>query len=184
MKYRRPKRKTHTMLAAKKLSTAALMWLIVMVAVELVVFQDVWWIMFAPPATMAILAINLGFIFLLSRLAGLETRIIGMLIGGLAACFVTAFGVVVAIAIGNRIQNDLVAWASAHTDQGSPTAGFLRLVARNLFVIGGVALDSLGVAMIWCGGRLESRWRRRRLGAAAAARVGSPPLDVRAASPL
>ncbi len=63
-------------------------------------------------------------------------------------------------------MNNLVeSWASAAAGSGEALPTFLRLVSPHTcssseFVV----LDLLGVAMIWAGGWLESRWRRHRLG--------------------
>ncbi len=66
-------------------STAKLMLLVVLTAVELVLFQDVWFIVVVPPVTAMMVGLNLGLWFVLLRPRWMETRIIGMLTGSLAA---------------------------------------------------------------------------------------------------
>jgi hypothetical protein len=39
----------------------ALMWVVVVAALQLALFQDVWFIVLFPPVSMAIVALNLGF---------------------------------------------------------------------------------------------------------------------------
>src|SRR5271156_1641727 len=68
-------------------STGAIMLLVVVVALEMVMFQAAWEIVFIPSITMVFLAFNLGLFFLLVRPRFLETRIIGMIWGGIAAFF-------------------------------------------------------------------------------------------------
>jgi hypothetical protein len=165
------------MRVSKPRSTGALMAVIVVIACELALFQDVWFIVVAPPITMALLVINLGFVFLMLRPDGLETRIIGMMLGGFAASFVTVVGFVGSI---DQRQNFLLNWASSLPDQQGLTVRFLRLLAGNLFVVYFALLDLLGVALILAGGWLDIRWRSHR----ARARAAALPLDERAASPL
>src|SRR5258707_15705625 len=99
---------------AKPKSTATLMAVIVVIAIELAVFQDVWWIVVVPPITMALLAINLAFAFLMLRPPVLETRIVGLLLGAVAACFATVLGLAPGTpGILDRLQSNLVNWASS-----------------------------------------------------------------------
>ncbi len=172
------------MCTGKQTSTAALMWLIVLVAFELVLFQEVWFIVLVPPITIGVLAINLGFLFLMVRPKLLETRIIGMLLGGVAASFVTVAGMVAGTGILNDLRNALVNWAASPLENQGLTVKFVRFVAENLVVVGYALLDLLGVAVIWAGGRLENRWRRRRAHARPPSPAAIPPLDECAASPL
>jgi hypothetical protein len=173
------------MRVAKPKSTGALMAVIVVIACELALFQDVWLIVVAPPITMALLAVNLGFVFLMLRPNGLETRIIGMLLGGFAACIATAWGMIPTFGgILDHLRDVLANWASSLPDQQGLTVGFLRLVANRLIVVYFALLDPLGLALIWAGGWLDNRWRSHRARARAAVPSAVPPLDGRASSPL
>jgi hypothetical protein len=170
---------------AKPKSTGALMAVTVVIAFELALFQDVWSIVVIPSITMALLAMNMGFVFLMLRPTHLETRIVGLMLGGIAACFVTILGMVPAsVAILAHLQNILVNWASTVPDQHGLTVRFLRLAAGSLFVVYFALLDLLGVALIWAGGWLDNHWRSHRARARAAVPSAVPPLDDRAASPL
>jgi hypothetical protein len=169
------------MIAAKQMSTAAVMKVIVLVALELALFQGVWRIVLVPLATMAVLAVNLGVFFVLVRPPVLETRIIGMLLGGVAACFSTTVGLnLITFEILNHVQNVLVNRATTLPDQQGLTVTVLRTISVHIFVILFAMLDVLGVALILAGGWLDSRWRSHR----ARARAAVPPLDGRASSPL
>ncbi len=77
-------------------STGKLMLLVIVTALELVLFQDVWWILVIPSITIVTLALNLGLWFVLLRRRWMETRIIGMLLGGVAA----ALGIVLYMSLG------------------------------------------------------------------------------------
>jgi hypothetical protein len=59
--------------------------LIIVAALELALFQEVWFIVLFPPFTMAVLALNLGIFFLAIRPKLLKTRIQGMLLASVAA---------------------------------------------------------------------------------------------------
>jgi ABC-type dipeptide/oligopeptide/nickel transport system permease subunit len=166
---------------AKPKSTGALMVVILVLACELALFQDVWSIVVIPSITMALLAMNLGFVFLMLRPPALENRIIGMLLGGFAAWIATVLGMIPAFGGKlDQLRDSLANWASALPDQQGPTVAFFRLAADFLFFVYFALLDVLGVALILAGGWLDSRWRSRR----ARARAAVPPLDGRASSPL
>jgi hypothetical protein len=158
---------------------------IVVIAFEMSLFQEVWFIVLSPFVTMALLAINLGFVFLMLRPPALESRIVGMLLGSAVALFATAFGLSQkTVMILDHIQNGLVNRASALPDQQGLTFRFFRLVANYLVVSYFALLDLLGVALFWAGGLLESRWRSHRARAQASVPSMVPPLDERTASPL
>jgi hypothetical protein len=166
---------------AKPKSTGALMVVILVLACELALFQDVWSIVVIPSITMALLAMNLGFVFLMLRPPALENRIIGMLLGGLAAWIATVLGMIPAFGGKlDHLRDFLVNWASALPDQQGPTVTLFRLAADFLFVVYFALLDLLGVALISGGAWLDNRWRSHR----ARARAVIPPLDGRASSPL
>jgi hypothetical protein len=172
------------MRTASQISTAALMGFIVLVAIELALFQGVLFIVLIPPMTMCVLAINLGLLFLMVRPALFESRIIGILLGGVSACFATVLAIVMAINIHDRLMNLLTSWASTLPNIEGLTAWILRSVAANLVVVYFSLLDVLGVAMIWAGGWLQHRWYCRRARQRVPATSASPPLDERAATPL
>jgi hypothetical protein len=172
------------MRTGNQISTAALMGFIVLVALELVFFEGVWSIVLVPPVTMGALAINLGLLFLMVRPDFFETRIIGMMLGGLAACFATALAIALAFDIQDHVRNVLIDWASTlPIDQGL-TVSVLRFVTQYLYVVYFALLDLMGVAMIWAGGWLQQRWYRRRAWERAPVASAVPPLDDCAATPL
>jgi len=184
-----------------KVSIGSLMLFIILVALQLVLFQDVWQILVIPPITIVVLALNLGLFFLLVRPPALEPRIIGMLLGGVAACFATAWYLFQGERwrwatpfrrgrmgptgqIGKLVDDALVSWLTSLPDQQSLTATLLILILDNINIIEFVLLDLLGVALIWAGGWLESRLRGRWVKARVPGLTGLPPLDDRAATPL
>jgi hypothetical protein len=147
-----------------KISTAVLMWFIALVAIELAAFHGVWFIILAPPITMAVLTINLGVFFLMVRPKLLEARIIGMMLGGLVACFATVLGVIPEpLGMFDHLQNVLYTGASSLPDPQGVIARSLRSLGRNFYIFYFAVLDVLGVAIIWAGGWLGNRWRRRRV---------------------
>ena len=172
------------MRTGNQVSTAALMWFIVLVALELVFFEGVWFIVVFPPMTMAVLAVNLGLLFLIVRPRPLETRIIGMLLGGVAVFIATGLGILLAFGLEEPLKNVLINWASTPPNNQGLTATVLRSLAEYLVVVYFSLLDLLGVAMIWAGGSLQHRWYRRLARERAQATSASPPLDERAATPL
>ena len=71
-------------------STGKLMLVVIVAAFELALFQDVWLILVMPPFTIVTLTLNFGLWFLLVRPRWMETRIIGLQLGGVMAalgCF-------------------------------------------------------------------------------------------------
>jgi hypothetical protein len=157
-------------LAPGKWSTAALMRVIVPIALELVLFQDAAWvIVLVPPFTVLILALNLGLFFVLVRPQVWETRIIGMLLGGLVAVFViTGNYLIIDIwrsgppgLLGRGLQSLLMSCADSLRDPTGELASVLRLAVRHMTVTEGIVLDLVGIAVIWAGGWLEDRCRLR-----------------------
>jgi hypothetical protein len=67
------------------LSTGALMRLIVLIALELVVFQGVWYIVLYPNITMMVVALNLGLYLVVIRPRHLNPAAVGMMIAALVA---------------------------------------------------------------------------------------------------
>jgi hypothetical protein len=51
-----------TMRSEKQISMVALMWLVVVTALQFALFQDFWFIVLFPPVSIAVLALNLGFL--------------------------------------------------------------------------------------------------------------------------
>jgi hypothetical protein len=162
---------------ASQISVGAMMRVTVLVAIELVLLRGVWFIVVFPPITMGVLAINLGLLFLMVRPRFLETRMLGMLLGGLAACFVTALGMFPGPnGIFDHLLNVLRNWAWSRSDPQDLTVRFLLFLIYHFYVVYFALLDVLGVAILWTGGWLENRWRRRRVrGAEAASLGGSSP---------
>src|SRR5262245_56650111 len=72
-------------------SIGAIMWLIVLVALQLALFQGVWFIVLIPPVMIGLLVLNIGVLFSLARPRSWEDRILGMLLGGLAAAVLSGF---------------------------------------------------------------------------------------------
>jgi hypothetical protein len=187
-----------------KVSIGSLMLFIILVALQLVLFQGVWWILVSSPITIMVLTLNLGMFFVLVRPPALEPRIIGMLLGGLLA-FVTLgmtlsshgqsmrwatlgrrrrVGPMPMGPIGKLVDDALVSWLTSLPDQQSPTATILGFIIFNINIIECILLDLIGVALIWAGGWLESWLRSRWFSVRAPELTGLPPLDDRAATPL
>src|SRR6516162_800081 len=110
-------------------STGRLMLVVIVTALELTLFEGVWQILVIPPITIATLALNFGLWFLVLRPRWMETRIIGMLLGGIAAtvCSVlymwlgfraTAAGFQQVGPIGVLLVTTASAWGSSFPDQG------------------------------------------------------------------
>jgi hypothetical protein len=159
-------------LAPGKWSTAALMRVIVPIALELVLFQDAAWvIVLVPPFTVLILALNLGLFFVLVRPRSWETRIIGMLLGGLVAVFVLTGDYLILDVmrsgppglLGSGLQSLLMSCADSLLDPAGELASVLRFAASLMIVIviEGILLDLIGIALIGVGGWLEHRCRVR-----------------------
>jgi hypothetical protein len=177
-------------------STGEIMLVIVPIAVEPAVFQEVWSIILIPPVTIALVTINLGITFAVLRIRGWEARIIGMLLGGIAGLFLSLlfyaleFRLGTPGVIGSICVHRLEEWAGSLVDPGGGTALTLRFIGRHMIEIEGALQDILGVATIWAGGRLDHcfrQWRagRRAAKARSAVPVGpAPPLDSAASSPL
>ena len=175
------------MRTSTQVSIAVVMWLVVVAAFELVLFEEfrsVRFLLLIPPITMAILSLNLGILFVVIRPRLLEPRIAGMLLGGVAATFVTVLGLNRScIPIIENVRSSTLNGPSGLSDQQGLKAAVRRFVFAQMWDIVNALVDILGVAIICAGGWLEHRWRIRR------ARSHGPappvlPLDERAASPL
>jgi len=172
-------------------STSAIMLLVVVIALEMVMFQGAWEIVLIPSITMVFLAFNLGLFFLLVRPRSLKTRIIGMIWGGIAACF--AMGGYFWLGnsppemlgpLGRLMEGASKSWATSLPHQQGGLATILRLLSNQASWFESAVLDLLGVAVIWAGGWFQNGLHRRRARARASGRTGLPPLDDRAASPV
>ena len=177
-----------------KVSIGSLMLFIILVALQLVLFEGVWEILVSSPITIMVLTLNLAMFSLLVRPPALEPRIIGMLLGGLVAC-VTLMMMMLISSDGQRTrcnpgrtENGRGATANGadrearhrrtgslaieSTGPQSPTAMILGFIILNINVIEYVLLDLIGLVLIWAGGSIESRLRRRRVRASALGQPG------------
>jgi hypothetical protein len=178
-------------------STGKLMLLVVLTAVEMVLFQDAWFIVVFPPVTAMTFALNLGMWFLLLRPRWMETRIIGMLLGS----FVAVGGNLLYLWLGftevriaRRVQSTgpigaLLAftatdWSTSLSDQGGALATLLRFVSEGATLIEYAVLDLCSLAVIWAAGSLENHLRARRQASGVLGPAFAPPIDDRAVSPL
>jgi len=178
-------------------STGKLMLLVIVTALELVLFQDVWQILVIPVITIVTLALNLGLWFVLLRPRWMETRIIGMLLGGIAAALgsvlymwlgfrevLSGVGYQQVGPIGAFLITTATAWGQSLADQRTSPAVLLRIVANGALIIEWSLLDLCSAVIIWAAGSLEYRLRRRLQATRAAGRAAPPPIDDRAATPL
>jgi hypothetical protein len=173
-----------------KWTTGALMRVVVPLALELVFFRGVWHIVLVPPMTMGVLAINLGLFFVMVRPRSWEPRIIGMLLAGSVAVFVTAGDYLIGDPmrsgppglLGRVLQLFLMNCAESLADPAGELASVLYLAGRHLIEIEGVLLDLLGLAVIGAGGRLENRCRLRWARARAVPPTRPIPADPGAAT--
>lgn len=178
-------------------STGKLMLLIVLTAVELALFQDVWSIVVIPPVTAMTLGLNLGLWFVLLRPRWMEPRIIGMLVGSLAALAGISFYLwwgwtEVRTArridwmgpIGAWVATTAAAWSSSVPDQRGNLAAFFDFISRSATWIEFAVLDLCCLAVIWTAGSLDCRLRRRRHIGLVATTAVAPPIDDCAATRL
>jgi hypothetical protein len=174
-------------------SIGKVMLLVVLIAVELVFFAGVWFLVVIPWITTAALAINLGMLFLLIRPRGLETRIIGMLLGSVAASVGMLFYFFSAPRsvwfpgrglIGIWLGTDAANFVTALADQESGLARLLRFVSAHATLIEWVFLDLCAIAFIWAAGAVECRLRRRGKPSHGLPAPSPSPLDANAPSPL
>ncbi len=145
---------------------------IVPLALELVLFNEVWFLVLMPPVTLVVLACNLGLFFVLVRPKSWESRIVGMMLGGVAAVFAAgayyllsyrlgSFRVDQIGVLGNLARSGLGSWRASLANPAGDLATVLLLISRHMTEIEGVLLVILGVAIIWAGGRLDE-WCRLR----------------------
>ena len=177
-------------------TTGKLMLVVIVVALELVLFQDVWQILVIAPVAIATITLNLGFWFLVLRPHWMETRIIGMQLCGVAAAIASAVymlesGEVLSSVgyqrvgpLGALLINITTAWAQSLKDPSATPAILLNRVANGATIIEFMALDFCGMVLIWGAGFLENQLRRRWQSAGAAGPASPPAIDARAATPL
>jgi hypothetical protein len=173
------------------------MLLVIVTAVELVMFQDVWFIVVMPPVTAMTLGLNLGLWFVLVRPRRLEDRIIGMLLASIAA----AIGTTVYVELGSSSVNTFAgaryvgpvgallittaaSWAQSLSNPKGSGALILRGIASAAPLIEFLVLDLCNLGIIWSGGRLETRLRKRLKRAAGAGPADMVSIDDCAATPL
>jgi hypothetical protein len=165
-----------------KVSIGSTMLFIVVVALQMVLFEGVWHIVVIPWLTITLLTLNLALFFLLVRLPILERRIVGMLLAGVLACF--AVGLYVSFApdpgrgwmrafrgravvpigpIGRLVDGYLIDYITTMPDPQSTSHEILNFLYMNIYIIEFLVLDIVGVMMICAGGWLENRFRRQRV---------------------
>ena len=173
-------------------STGAIMLLVVVIALEMVLFQEVLGLVLFPPITMIFVAMNLGLFYLLARPRNLETRIIGMIWGGVAAFFgLVAYQALSHLRGGGGVgvletflEDTLKSLRMSLKDQNGRGAMTLQWLGAYAHWLEFAMLDALGVLLIWFGGRaqrrLGTRWARSQ------APEGRAPLSIddRAVTPL
>jgi hypothetical protein len=150
-----------------KWSVGAIMLVIVPIALQIVLLEGAWAIVLIPPVTIGLLTINLGLFFVLVRPRSWQPRIIGMMIGGVAASLASALFLAWEFrsgppgAIGWYVRSWLEGWSVALADPGGGTASLLRTIGHNTLVIEAGMADLLGAAMIWVSGSLDQEYRRQ-----------------------
>ena len=130
--------------------------------------------MVIPPVTTVVFAVNLAILFLLTRLPFLETRVLGMLLGGsggvsgrdvlLVAEQFCTLGTVHWSAcppgvLGQVAKDAAENWGSSLSDQSGFVAALSRTTARYMTFVEFAVLDILSLAIVIVGGWLEHRYR-------------------------
>jgi hypothetical protein len=179
-------------------STGKLMLLVIVIAVEMVLFQDVWFIVVVPPVTVMTLGRNLGLWFVLLRPRWMETRIIGMLLGSVGAHVGVSLYLLLGLTqvrkarwvqgmgpIGALLSTTAADWGASLSNQSGDLAMILRFISQRATVIEFAVLDLGSLVLIWACGNLDSHIRHRRSDTRLeGASPITPPIDDRAASPL
>ena len=153
--------------AGARWSTGEIMMVIVPIAVELAVFQGVWWIIVIPPVLLALLTINLGVLFCLLGGRRWQDRILGMLLGGILGLVASLAFYAVEIRLGQpgviagTCLHLVESWTGSLSDPGGVVASTFRLIGRRVAAIEVSLLDLVGMAAIWAGGRVDHRYRHR-----------------------
>jgi hypothetical protein len=164
------------------LSTGALMRLVVLIALELVLFRGVWSVVLVPRVTMMIVALNLGLYLVLIRPRHLDTPAVGMMIAALMAVLAATaysavryrvlwpavsprrrlwpFDMVWVGALGHLAFDALSRLLSVPPNPASPVESLVLKLGRWVPLIESVLLDLIGLGMMLAGGRYGRRWRR------------------------
>jgi hypothetical protein len=151
---------------------------IALIALELAMFGRLVPLVLIPPATMAIVSLNLVVLFASGFLPPrMANRIGGMLCGGLISIFVLVgyyvlggFNDFMRGAGAMALESFLSDLAASRPDPSDGPADLLRFGARWSMVAEIILLDLVGLAIIWAGGwidfRSANRGDRRPLGQA------------------
>jgi hypothetical protein len=167
------------------------MLLVVVVALELALFQGVWEIVVIPSVMMAFVGFNLGLVFLLIRPRSFETRIVGLIWGCVAAFFAaTAYMLTVDPSrgslgvLGTLATSALASSANSVTDQKGAPATILRFAASHMPWLESGLIDLFGLAIVIAGGGIQNSMHLWRARALAAPPGQLAPLDDPAAAAL
>lgn len=164
------------------LSTGALMRWIVLVALQLVLFQGVWSIVLIPPITMMVVALNLGLYLVLIRPRHLNRSAVGMMIAALMAVLAaTAYSAIefqvpwpppiigaprwtieyVRVGVlGHPLLDLLSCFLSVPPNTTSALELMILRLARWVPLVESVLLDLIGLGVMLAGVRYGGRWRR------------------------
>jgi hypothetical protein len=179
------------------LYAGALMRLIVLIALELVLFKGVWYLVLIPQITMMVVALNLSLYLVLVRPRHLNTAAVGMMIAALVAVLAAAayaavrfevdwppvvprgrrwfFESVRVGAFGRGLLGFLSSLLSVPPDTTSEVESMIVKLGRWVPLIESVSLDLVGLTVILAGGRYGGRWHRR--GQRDGANVPAPPCE-------
>lgn len=168
------------------------MWLIALFALEMAMFQRVFFLVAIPPITMAVVSLNLAVLFAFRSLPPfMARRIAGMLSGGLISIFVlvgyylTADPTSPALGMGGKVLGGFLNnLAASRLDPSGGLAAVLRHAARSAQVVEIILLDLLGLAIIWLGGWVDSRSQAGAIRPATIRRESPRPLDDRTVTPM
>jgi hypothetical protein len=176
-------------------SIAALMAIVVIVALDMIVYREIGQLLAIPFFFLAVLTINIGFYRILVRPKSPRKTFLGMVIGGLpAAVFALLYSGSKFRSsftrpgfIGRQIRSVLIDWNPfLPSDRLSLPAPLVWLSNdRNLILVESAIVDGLGIAMILAGGWLAGRRWRREPDRPPEATVAAPlPLDGIASNSL
>ncbi len=146
------------------MSIGAIMRLIALIALEIALFKGMLSVILIPPATMAVVSLNLTVLFAFRSLPPrMANRIAGMLCGGLISIFVlvayylTADSHTMLGAGGRALGSFLSNLAGSRSDPSDALGNLLRGAARSSLVVEIILLDLVGLAIIWAGGWIDFR---------------------------
>jgi hypothetical protein len=152
------------MTQGSRISIGSLMRLIALIALEMAMFKGLFPLILIPPATMAIVSLNLVVLFAFRSLPPrMANRIGGMLCGGLISIFVLVGYYLTAdshtmLGVGGKALGSFLAnLAASRSDPSDALAGLLRGAARSSLVAEIILLDFVGLAIIWAGGWIDFR---------------------------